>query len=89
MNTAVILLVATFPGVQLHVAVHGDKEIDTAPQPVITVPLSLKATDPAIEAVAVKVTVVPYVAVVAFPGNATEIDDAASDVAEMLPDPAT
>ena len=63
-------VVLTVPGVQEQVAVHGDAEIVTPVQ--IAVPLSLKVTVPARPAVAVSVTAVPNVAVVAFEGSATE-----------------
>ena len=63
-------VVLTVSGVQEQVAVHGDVEIVTPVQ--MAVPLSLKVTGPALVAVAVNVTAVPKVAVVAFEGSATE-----------------
>jgi hypothetical protein len=64
--------VPTIPGVHEHVAVHGDAVIETDEQ--IAVEPSLKVTVPACAAVAVSVTAVPNVAVVALPSSATEID---------------
>jgi len=57
-------------GVQEHVAVVVPA-LD--PQPVMVVPLSRKLTLPAWLIVAVMVTAVPTVAVVALPGRATEV----------------
>ena len=65
-----MLLVPTVPGVHEQVAVQGDVEIATDVQ--IAVVPSLKVTAPARAAVAVNVTAVPKVAVVAFEGSATE-----------------
>ena len=57
-------------GVQLQVAVV---EPDTKVQPVMAVPSDLNVTLPALLIVAVIVTAVPYVAVVALAGSASEI----------------
>ena len=57
-------------GVQLQVAVV---EPETKVQPVMAVPPDLNVTLPALLTVAVIVTAVPYVAVVALAGSASEI----------------
>ena len=57
-------------GVQLQVAVA---EAETKVQPVMAVPPDLNVTLPALLIVAVIVTAVPYVAVVALAGSASEI----------------
>jgi len=62
-------------GVHEHVAVV-DVAV-TAPQPVMVVPPSVKLTVPGVETVAVMVTAVPMVAVVALADRATLIDEAA------------
>jgi hypothetical protein len=63
-------------GVHEHVAVV--ELAATAPQPAMVVPPSVKFTVPGVETVAVMVTAVLTVAVVALAGRATVIDEAAA-----------
>ena len=69
--SAVVALTAL--GVHEHVAVYGLETAEaTEEQPVIAVPPDLKVTNPAVFMVAVMVTAVPYVAVVAPDGSESE-----------------